>query len=103
MLYHLQKSASAEASSPAAADHLPGPSAVLTCPVCCGKEGFDTEELLSRHVEECLSRQAISDMLKEDKQQQQQQGRRKDAGPSGGGRQAAGAAKGGKRKRGGSG
>ena len=40
---------------------------LLSCPVCLATGKFHTEEDLSKHVEECLSKQEIASILKSDK------------------------------------
>jgi len=39
----------------------------MTCPVCLSSENFKSEEVLSRHVEECLSKQEIANILQTEK------------------------------------
>merc|ERR1711874_1011 len=39
----------------------------LTCPVCLSSDKFKSESDLTIHVEDCLSRQAISCILKQEK------------------------------------
>eukprot|EP00092_Neocalanus_flemingeri_P025283 GFUD01027415.1.p1 GENE.GFUD01027415.1~~GFUD01027415.1.p1 ORF type:complete len:669 (+),score=212.14 GFUD01027415.1:257-2008(+) len=39
----------------------------FTCPICFTSENFKSEEVLSRHVEECLSKQEIANILQTDK------------------------------------
>ena len=39
----------------------------LTCPVCLSSDKFKSESELTIHVEDCLSRQAISCILKQEK------------------------------------
>ena len=47
------------------------------CPVCFSSQDFSSEAVLSQHVEDCLSRQEVRNIIQEDTQKERKSGKRK--------------------------
>ena len=47
------------------------------CPVCFSSQDFSSEAALSQHVEDCLSRQEVRNIIQEDTQKERKSGKRK--------------------------